>query len=111
VHSAGPEEDIPEVVTMSTVPWRKSRKRPMTGLDLPCAQRTVGVEAALRLPSVMMLVVEDACTMIALTDWRRREPPRRRPRERHRWHAEGQRLEAKKGRLKELAAQCLDTPD
>lgn len=96
---------------MSTVPWRKSRRRPTTVLDLPCARRTVGVEAALRLPSVMMLVVEDACTVIALTDWRRREPPRWRPQARHRWHIEGRRLEAKKARLKELAAECLDTPD
>ncbi|WP_329268346.1 hypothetical protein [Streptomyces sp. NBC_01451] len=96
---------------MSTVPWRKSHKRLMTVVDLPCAQRTVGVEAALRLPNVMMLVVEDACTQIALTDWRRREPPRWRHRARHRWYAEERWLDAKKARLKELAAQCLDTPD
>jgi hypothetical protein len=31
---------------------------------------------ALRLPNVMVLVVEDACAVIALRDWQRREPPR-----------------------------------
>ncbi|MDN3028990.1 hypothetical protein [Streptomyces sp. S.PB5] len=96
---------------MSTVPWRRSHRRPLTVLDLPCAERTVGVEAALKLPTVMMLVVEDTCTQIAREDWRRREPPRWRPQARHRWHAEGRRLHAKTARLKELAAQCLDTPD
>jgi hypothetical protein len=110
-HRVGREEELLEVAAMSTVPWRRARRRPITVLDLPCAERTVGVEAVLRLPNVMMLVVEDACTVVALTDWRRREPPRRRPRDRRRWHTEGRQLEAKKARLKGLAAQCLDAPD
>ncbi|WP_438295505.1 hypothetical protein [Streptomyces sp. HUAS TT7] len=71
----------------------------------------MGVEAALRLPTVMMLVVEDACTRIAREDWRRREPARWRCKAYHRWCSEGQQLRAKKARLKELAAQCLDTSD
>jgi hypothetical protein len=96
---------------MSTVPSRRSSGRPPTVLRLPCARRTVGVEAALRLPGVMVLVVEDACTVIALRDWRRREPPRLHPWARRRWWAEGRRLRAKEARIRELAAQCLDAPD
>jgi len=96
---------------MSTVPSRRSNGRPTTLVHLPCARRTVGVEAALRLPSVMVLVVEDACTVIALRDWERREPHRLRPWARRRWHAEGRRLRAKELRMRELAAQCLDAPD
>ncbi|PWI17957.1 hypothetical protein DI272_30220 [Streptomyces sp. Act143] len=83
----------------------------MTLLDLPCTHRTVGVEAAVRLPTVMMLVVEDACTAFAREDWRAHEPPRWRPRARRRWHSEGRRLRDKETRLRELAVQCLDTPD
>jgi hypothetical protein len=71
----------------------------------------VGVEAALRLPSVMVLVVEDACTVIALRDWEQREPHRLRLWARRRWHAEGRRLRAKELRIRALAAQCLDAPD
>ncbi|MEV0740224.1 hypothetical protein AB0I51_30805 [Streptomyces sp. NPDC050549] len=96
---------------MSTIPWRRSRERPTAVLALRCAQRTVGVEAALQLPSVMVLVVEDACTAFALEDWRRREPPRRHLQARRGWQAEGRRLRTKEGRLRELAAQCLDTPE
>ncbi|MFJ9908811.1 hypothetical protein ACIRVK_39185 [Streptomyces sp. NPDC101152] len=69
------------------------------------------METAVRLPTVMMLVVEDACTAFARKDWKRREPSRRRPRARHQWHAEGSLLQEKERRLKELAAQCLDAPD
>ncbi|MFH8773670.1 hypothetical protein [Streptomyces sp. NPDC017958] len=57
---------------MSTAPWRQSRKHPTHVLDLPCAERTVGVEAALKLPGVMTLVVEDTCAQIAHEDWQRR---------------------------------------
>ncbi|MEU6379227.1 hypothetical protein [Streptomyces sp. NPDC046909] len=96
---------------MSTVPWRRSRKRAMTVLDLPYVERTVGVEAALCLPSVMVLVIEDLCAQVAHEDWQRREPPRWRPAARHHWCGEGQQLRAKKDRLKELAAQCLDSPE
>ncbi|MFE7172918.1 hypothetical protein [Streptomyces sp. NPDC057616] len=96
---------------MSTVPSRRSSGRPATVVHLPCARRTVGVEAALRLPSVMVLVVEDACTVMALHDWQRREPHRLRPLARRRWRAEGRRLRAKEERMRELAAQCLDAPD
>ncbi|WP_427924639.1 hypothetical protein [Streptomyces sp. cg40] len=45
-------------------------------LILAQARRTVGVEAALHLPTVMMPVVEDACTALAREDWKHREPPR-----------------------------------
>ncbi|MER6628953.1 hypothetical protein ABT301_12010 [Streptomyces sp. NPDC000987] len=96
---------------MSALPSRRSDRRPATLLHLPCAERTVGVEAALVLPTVMVLVVEDACAVIALRDWQRREPSRRHPLARRRWRAEGERLRAKKARIKELAAQSLDTPD
>ncbi|MCI3278230.1 hypothetical protein [Streptomyces cylindrosporus] len=96
---------------MSTVPSRRSSRYPSTVLHLSCARRTVGVEAALRLPTVMVLVVEDACTVIALRDWAHREPSHWRPWARARWHAEGRRLRAKELRMRELAAQCLDTPD
>jgi len=44
-HRAGRGEDPLEVVIMSTVPWRRSRRRPTAVVTLPCAQRTVGVEA------------------------------------------------------------------
>ncbi|MGW3938747.1 hypothetical protein [Streptomyces phaeochromogenes] len=96
---------------MSTILWRRSRRRPSAVLALRRAQRTVGVEAALRLPSVMVLVVEDSCTAFAHEDWRRREPPRRRLQARRDWQAEGRRLRTKEERLRELAAQCLDTPE
>lgn len=96
---------------MSTVPSRRSSGRPTAVVHLPCARRTVGVEAALRLPSVMVLVVEDTCTVIALRDWERREPRRLHPWARRRWEAEGRRLRAKEERVRELAAQCLDAPD
>jgi hypothetical protein len=43
----------------------------------------------LRLPNVMMLVVEDACTVLSREDWRRREPARWRPQARHRWPHRG----------------------
>ncbi|MBD0842094.1 hypothetical protein [Streptomyces sp. TRM68416] len=79
-------------------------------LHLPCAERTVGVEAALRLPDVMVLVVEDTCAVIALRNWARREPPIWRRRARRCWHAEGRRLRAEKARVKDLAARCLDEP-
>ncbi|MFE2064380.1 hypothetical protein ACFXDH_18580 [Streptomyces sp. NPDC059467] len=107
----GHKEDIWEVVVVSTAPWRQSRRHPTSVLDLPCAQRTVGVEAALQLPNVMMLVVEDACTQIADEDWRHREPTRRHVWARRKWRSEGRLLRAKKARLKALATQCLDAPD
>jgi hypothetical protein len=69
------------------------------------------VEAALKLPNVMMLVVEDFCVRIAHEDWQHREPTRWNPRLRRCWRSEGRLLRAKKARLKELAAQCLDAPD
>jgi hypothetical protein len=96
---------------MSTVPWRRARRRPTTVVTLPRAQRTVGVEAALRLPNVMMLVIEDACTALSREDWQRREPARWRPRARHRRHTEGRRPDAKETRLRDLAVQCLGAPD
>ncbi|MFF4804323.1 hypothetical protein ACFY1U_39115 [Streptomyces sp. NPDC001351] len=96
---------------MSAVPSHRSSRRPATVLHLPCARRTVGVEAALRLPTVMVLVVEDACTAIALRDWERREPSHWRPWALRRWGAEGRRLRAKELRVRELAAQSLDAPD
>jgi hypothetical protein len=77
-------------------------------LVLPCAHRTIGVEAAVRLPTVMMLVAEDACTAFATEDWKRREPSRRHPKARHQWHVEGRLLREKQTRLRELAVQCLD---
>lgn len=83
----------------------------MTVLRLPGAERTVGVEAALTLPTVMMLVVEDTCAQIAREDWQRREPSRWRPYAHHCWCRQGDVLRAKKDRLKDLAAQCLDAPD
>jgi len=99
------------VVAVSTVPWRRSRRRPTTVVTLPCARRTVGVEAALWLPNVMMLVVEDVCTAFSREDWRRREPAPWRSQARHRWHTEGRQLDAKETRLRDLAVQCLDASD
>ncbi|EST18709.1 hypothetical protein M878_44530 [Streptomyces roseochromogenus subsp. oscitans DS 12.976] len=99
------------MVAVSTVPWHKSRQRPISVLDLPCAERTVGVEAALKLPNVMMLVVEDTCAQIAHEDWQHREPTCWHPQAHRCWRSEGRLLRAKKARLKELAAQCLDAPD
>ncbi|MEU5893915.1 hypothetical protein ABZ835_45040 [Streptomyces sp. NPDC047461] len=96
---------------MSTVPWRRSRRPPTTVVTLPCAQRAVGVEAVLRLPNVMMLVVEDACTALSREDWRRREPARWRSQARRRWHTEGRQLDAKESRVRDLAVQCLDASD
>ncbi|WP_431964802.1 hypothetical protein [Actinacidiphila sp. bgisy160] len=96
---------------MSTARWRQSRKRPISVLDLPCAERTVGVEAALKLPSVMMLVIEDTCAQIAREDWQRSEPTRWHLQAHRCWRSEGRLLRAKGVRLKELAAQCLDAPD
>ncbi|MEV0173575.1 hypothetical protein AB0I00_20960 [Streptomyces sp. NPDC050803] len=96
---------------MGALPSRRSSRRSPSELHLPCAERTVGVAAALRLPEVMVLVVEDTCAVIALRDWQRREPPRWRPQARHRWQVEGRRLRAEKARVKDLAAQCLDTAD
>ncbi|MEV6944340.1 hypothetical protein AB0N07_20490 [Streptomyces sp. NPDC051172] len=63
------------------------------------------------MPTVMVLVVEDTCTVIALRDWERREPPHWRPWARRHWYAEGRRLRAKELRVRELAAQSLDAPD
>ncbi|MFI6620261.1 hypothetical protein [Streptomyces sp. NPDC050528] len=96
---------------MSTVPWRRSRRRPTTVVTLPCAQRTVGVGAVLWLPNVMMLVVEDVCTALSREDWRRREPARWRSGARRHWNTEGRQLDAKETRLRYLAVQCLDVPD
>ena len=72
------------------------------------AERSVGVEAVLQQPSVMVLTIEDVCTRFAHDDWRRRKPTRRRPWARRRWEAEGAQLRAKVQRIRELAAQCLD---
>jgi hypothetical protein len=69
------------------------------------------VETALRLPNVMMLVVEDVCTALSREDWRRREPARWRSQARHRRHSEGGQLDAKEARLRDLAVQCLDASD
>ncbi|MBO1333017.1 hypothetical protein [Streptomyces sp. VRA16 Mangrove soil] len=99
------------MTAVSTDFWRGSRGRGLPVLELPCADRTVGVAAALELPSVMMLVVEDACTRIAYADWRHREPSRLHVRARRRWQAEGHQLRAKRQRLRELAVECLDAPD
>jgi hypothetical protein len=63
------------------------------------------------LPNVMMLVVEDAGTVLSREDWRRREPARWRPQARHRWRTEGGQLDAKETRLRDLAVQLLDAPD
>ncbi|WP_329282203.1 hypothetical protein [Streptomyces sp. NBC_01451] len=70
----------------------------------------MGAETAPRLPSLTVQVVEDACAVIALRDSQRREPPRRHPRTRHRWHVEGRRLRARKARVKDVAVRCLDSP-
>ena len=75
------------------------------------ARRTAGVEAALRLPAVMTLVVGDACTVIALRDRERREPSFWRPWVRRRRRAEGRRLRAEELRVRELAVRSLDAPD
>lgn len=96
---------------MSTASWRQSRSRSISVLDLPCAERTVGVEAALKLPNVMMLVVEDTCAQIAHEDWQHREPTRWHPRAHRCRRSEGRLRRAKKARLEELAAQCPDAPD
>lgn len=99
------------MVAVSTAPWRQSRGRSISVLDLPCAERTVGVEAALKLPNVMVLVVEDTCAQIAHEDWQHREPTRWHLQAHRCWRSEGRLLRAKKTRLKELATQCLDAPD
>ncbi|MCX3059886.1 hypothetical protein [Streptomyces beihaiensis] len=91
--------------------WSRAKKAQHTCLRLRSVDRTVGVEAALRMPSVMVLVVEDACVRFAQEDWAMRRPPRRRPLERRHWYAEGQRLRAKSARLRALAAECLDGPE
>nr|WSY53833.1 hypothetical protein OG999_29445 [Streptomyces sp. NBC_00886] len=71
----------------------------------------MGVEAALRLPNVMMLVVEDACTALSREGWRRREPVRWRFQARRRRQTEGRQLDAKENRVRDLAVQCLDASD
>ncbi|MFI7317031.1 hypothetical protein [Streptomyces venezuelae] len=60
---------------------------------------------------MMVLVVEDACTQLAEEGWRQREPARHHPRRRRRWLAEGRQLEGKAVRVRELAVQCLDSPE
>ncbi|MFF0739672.1 hypothetical protein ACFYVL_04650 [Streptomyces sp. NPDC004111] len=96
---------------MATVPWRGSRRNVFAPLRLQCAQRVVGVEAALLLPNVMVLVVEDVCTRLAYEDWQRRRPARWHLVAHRRWRAEGIWLEGKFQRLWALAGDCLDCPD
>ena len=97
---------------MNGIPWwLRSRRRPSTFLELTCAERTVGVEAALRLPNVMMLVVEDACARIAEESRQRRKPRRWRLRAHRRWRQEGERLREKRVRMRDLAVECLDGRD
>lgn len=96
---------------MGTLPWSGSRRRSADLLELPRAGREVGVEAAARLPSVMVLVVEDACTRIAYEDWHKRQPPRRHLRAHRRRRAEGRLPAAKTARLRALAEACLDHSD
>ncbi|MFJ9084430.1 hypothetical protein ACIRL3_18595 [Streptomyces sp. NPDC102384] len=93
---------------MAKARWWRLRKVRIDTLCLRSVDRTVGVEAVLRLPSVMVLAVEDACTCFAYDDWNRRRPPLSQPWVRRRWQAEGKLLSAKVARLMELAAQCLD---
>ncbi|MDX3387234.1 hypothetical protein PV682_38195 [Streptomyces niveiscabiei] len=97
---------------MSGIPWwLRSRRRPSAFLELTCAQRTVGVEAALRLPNVMMLVVEDACARIAEESWQRRGPRRWRLHAHRSWRQEGEQLREKRARMRDLAVECLDGRD
>ena len=91
---------------------RAIRKRsvppPAGTLSLASAGRTVPVDAALRLPDVMLLVTEDACARIAEADWRLRRPSWRRPRARLRWYRERRQLRAKTARVRALAEEYLD---
>ncbi|MGW8378325.1 hypothetical protein [Streptomyces sp. ODS28] len=96
---------------MTTVPWRRSRRPVSAPLEVWCARRSVGVEAVLRLPSVRVLVVEDACARIAYQAWRRRRPPRWRAVAHRRWAAEAQQMAAKAARVRALAEECLDGAD
>jgi hypothetical protein len=79
-------------------------------LEVACAHRTVPVEAALELPDVMLLVVEDACARIAEQAWQARRPPRWNVGATRRWRAETAPLHRKQERVRALAEQYLDGP-
>jgi hypothetical protein len=79
-------------------------------LDVACAHRTVPVEAALELPDVMLLVVEDACARFAEQAWHARRPPRWNVAATRRWRTEAAQLHRKQERVQALAEQYLDGP-
>jgi hypothetical protein len=77
-------------------------------LSIGCAGRSVGVDAAVQLPDVMFLVVEDACARLAQADRDRRRPRRWQLRALRRWRTEGKRLQAKAERIQRLSGELLD---
>ena len=79
---------------------------------LSCVKRTVRLAAALESPHLMAAVVQDTCLRIAVGDWFGRLPPRRHPRARARWAAEGAFLHREEQRLADVVDQALaETPE
>ena len=79
-------------------------------LEVACAHRTVPVEAALELPDVMLVIVEDACTRLTEQAWLERRPLVWDRRSVRRWHAEASQLRRKQERVQALAEQYLNGP-
>jgi hypothetical protein len=79
-------------------------------LELACADSTVPVEAALVLPEVMLLAVEDACVRVHELAWQARRPSWWNPRAALRWHAEAAELRRRQERVRTLGDRYLGGP-
>ena len=114
-----PEPSVPE--TRKNRNKKASRKRRRvrrgaaepdprpTGLYLGSVDRYINVSDALDRPMFGVLMSEDFCWQATVMEWRARRPSRR-PFggdrvERAAWRSEGQAIEEKRGRIRELAAE------
>ncbi|WP_037570272.1 hypothetical protein [Phaeacidiphilus oryzae] len=90
------------------VDGRRARRRRPGRLWLECADREIPEEAAILLPDVMLLVVEDLCARISRQAWRERRPRCWRLRARARRRAEDRLLAAREARVRVLSEEYLD---
>ena len=106
-----PEPSVPE--TRKEPGEKRSRRRRKankaderrTGLYLASIDRSIDVCAALDRPMFGLLMTEDFCWQSTVAEWRNRRPSRTHRSEWKAWQAEGVEIEAKKGRIREMAAE------
>lgn len=77
--------------------------QPTWNLHLESTGSHVAARFLIESPTAAALVAEDLCWQAATQDWKKRRPPRWRPRARAAWKAEGDELLAEAARLCEMA--------